>query len=133
MDLPISTNIVPIENPSEEVKVEDKPEFNKNLEKDLVQFLQEEFKENNNGEFWKYVRDFACVRLGEPIAAVKVSPMTDEQIKNFSKQEVPWGRFAGQKVSTVEKKDREFLERMCIQPLLFQKQLRRFLASTKKG
>lgn len=135
----IKTNIVPV-NPDQinlETQDQEQPgaeeDYNTDLAQNAINFMEAEFKGHTDDHFWKCIRDLAQAKLppspDTPTAPVK--PMTLEEQKQFAQESVQWGRFEGMKVGTVLRKDREYLERMALNPLPFQVKLRRFLAAKK--
>jgi len=136
---PVHTNIVQVTpNPEEEsptVVSEESPEVDKDVYRrklaiDAIQFLEEEFKEDTSDEFWKIVRDECDKRITSPAGeVVTAKPMLEKDVRSFADQTIPWGKYQGQKIGTVLKRDRAALDRLAIQPLLVQIRLQKFLAS----
>ena len=102
-------------------------EYSQKLAADAIQFLEEEFKENVSKEFWEVIRDSADARLGSPNKPISINPMTAEQAKSFGMELVLWGKYTGQRVMTVMKKDKVALETLATKPHPFQVNLLKYL------
>lgn len=136
------TNIVPIGQTPEpkDVKLaedqleivfkeEDNAAYSRRLAKDAIDFLETDFPDDIDSSFWETIRDAANKKLGNEVKVEEITPMTQEQAKDFASQELPFGKFMGQRVLTVWKRDKAYLESMIRKPLPFQIRLQKFLAS----
>lgn len=129
----VITNIVQVASPEgvemePEVSKSDRDSYATKLAEDAMEFLEVEFKKDSNDTFWKIISNLAEKKLEGAKNPALLIPMTPEQDKKFLQQTVPWGKYEGQKVSTVLKKDKESLMRMTKKMLPFQVQLcRHFL------
>lgn len=132
---------VPVEVP--ELNLDDKPKVNpekvdpkirSNVDaaksaRELIEIVKEDYPEAaKNPRFWEVLRDESIVHAGYPQRYTEdMKPMSADRVKEFLKEEFPYGQYAGRKVSFVLKKDPQYLIRFSNSPHPFQKDVRRFL------
>lgn len=89
---------------------------------DVVEFLVSEFGSvSENREFWE------CLAHRCTVLSMMPKLMGEAELHKFLKQEIPWGRYAGETVEEVLHKDIRGLEEMALTKLPFQKKLVCFL------
>jgi hypothetical protein len=133
------TNIVPTTQPEntegfpegEVNESRDQTVYSKTLAEDAIQFFEAEFKDDLTEDFWKSMLGICQEKLRVPVEAVTppepIQVMTEEESAKFEKENLPWGKYLGQRVGTILRKDRKALENMASKPLPFQVKLRKYL------
>lgn len=104
------------------------PEPAQLLANDVLSLIDENAGEQADNRFWEIIRDHAIGKVGLPVLHIEGSKPLDEKSANkFLESLMPCGKYTGQKIRTILKKDKDYLLNFSKQPSAFQIRLRKFL------
>jgi hypothetical protein len=100
------------------------------IAQEALEFIEDELKDQITPRFWEIIRDHAIEKAGLPVRhIVGIQPLDKDQAQAFAETLMPNGKYAGQKIATVLKKNKQYLEQFADQPSSFQRKLKKFLLS----
>ena len=95
---------------------------------DTINLIEEESKDLLTTRVWEILRDYAIEKAGSPVRHIEdTKPLDGASAKKFLDVTMPSGKYSGQKIRNILKKDKEYLERFTKQPSLFQVRVKKFL------